>query len=184
MKSNVCFIQMLVDHWELEEDCFIIDQMPLRIEVEDIYFITGLSRRGDPVDFHGKLVEGLTIEDYVQVYCVDNAQKVGTQIPIRYMKDLYMNILLFTIGRVAGSTSLHQASRTQMSIVVECLIHIFDWCTALLSNMKKHLASIWKAKTKIFRYGTILLTFFLERVPGLQPKVISTISNLRDPRIA
>ena len=117
--------------------------MPLRIEVEDIYFITGLSRRGDPIDLHGKLVaRGLTVEDYVQVYCVEDAQNVGTQIPIRDLKDLYMNILLFTIGRVAGSTSLHQASRTQMSIVVECLIHLFDWCTTLLSNMKKQLNSI------------------------------------------
>ena len=45
MKSNVHLLQMLVDHWESEEDCFIIDQMPLRVEVEDIYFITRLSQR-------------------------------------------------------------------------------------------------------------------------------------------
>ena len=65
MKSNVRLLQMLVDHWEPEEDYFIIDQMPLCIEVEDIYFITGLSRRGDPVDLHGNPGGGLTVEDYV-----------------------------------------------------------------------------------------------------------------------
>ena len=137
MKSNVRFLPMLFDHWEPEEYCFIIDQMWLCIEVEDIYFITGLSHKGDPVELHRKPIGGLTIEDYVQVYCVEDAQKVGTQIPIIDLKDLYKNILLFTIGRVVGSASLHQASRTQMSIAVECLIHPFHWCTKLLRNMKR-----------------------------------------------
>ena len=49
MKSNVRLLQMLVDHWEPKEDIFMIDQMPIHIEVEDIYFITRLSQRGDPI---------------------------------------------------------------------------------------------------------------------------------------
>ena len=42
MKSNVRLLEMLINYWEPDQDFFIIDQMPLRIEVEDIYFITGL----------------------------------------------------------------------------------------------------------------------------------------------
>ena len=71
-----------------------------------------------------------------------------------------------------------------MSIAVECLVHLYDWCTALLMNMKQQLTSIRKKKTKHFRYGTILMTFFFENIPGLRPKVISSISSPRDPRIA
>ena len=71
MKSNVWLLEMLVNYWELEEDCFMI-------EVEDIYFITGLSRRGDPVDLHSKPLGGLTVDDYVHVYCVEGSKKVGT----------------------------------------------------------------------------------------------------------
>ena len=126
MKSNVRLLEMLVNYWEPDQDCFIIDQMPLHIEVEDIYFITGLSRRGDAVDLHGKPLGGLTVEDYVQIHCIENSKKVGTQIAIRDIRDLHINILLFTIGRVAGSASLHQASRTHMSIAVECLIHVYN----------------------------------------------------------
>ena len=70
MKSNVRLLEMLVNYWEPDQDCFIIDQMPIRIEVEDIYFITGLSQRGKPVDLHEKPLGGLTVEDYVHVYCV------------------------------------------------------------------------------------------------------------------
>ena len=107
MKSNDRLLKMLVNYWEPEEDRFIIDQMPIRIKVEDIYFITGLSRRGEPVDLHGKPLGGLTVEDYVHVYCVGGSNKVGTQIAIKDLRDLHMKILLFTIGKVAGSTSLH-----------------------------------------------------------------------------
>jgi len=45
MKANTRLLEMLIDYWNIEEDAFMIDQMPLKIEVEDIYFITSLSRR-------------------------------------------------------------------------------------------------------------------------------------------
>ena len=38
MKSNVWLLEMLVNYWEPEEDCFMIDQMPVRIELEDIFY--------------------------------------------------------------------------------------------------------------------------------------------------
>ena len=71
-----------------------------------------------------------------------------------------------------------------MSIAVECLTHAYDWCTALLMNMKQQLTSIHQVKTKHFGYGTILMTFFFEKIPVLRPRVISTISSPRDPIIA
>ena len=71
-----------------------------------------------------------------------------------------------------------------MSIAVECSIHLYDWCTTLLINMKKQLTSIQKDKTNHFGYGTILMTFFFEKIPGLRPKVISSIYSPRDPRIS
>lgn len=43
MKANTCLLEMLIDYWNIEEDAFMIDQMPLKIEVEDIYLIIGLS---------------------------------------------------------------------------------------------------------------------------------------------
>ena len=78
MKSNVRLLEMLINYWEPDQDCFIIGQMQIHIEVEDIYFITGLSRRGELVDLHGKPLGGLTMEDYVHVYCVGGSKKVGT----------------------------------------------------------------------------------------------------------
>ena len=65
MKANTRLLEMLLDYWNIEVDAFMIDQMPLRIEVEDIYFITGLSRRGEVVHSRGRTWSSLSIEDYV-----------------------------------------------------------------------------------------------------------------------
>ena len=41
---------MLVDYWDLDSESLKIDGMSLTIEVEDIYFTIGLSRRGEVVN--------------------------------------------------------------------------------------------------------------------------------------
>ena len=61
---------MLVDYWDPDSESFQIDGMSLTIEVEDIYFITGLSRRGEVVNLRsrGGPGGGLTIDEYIMVY--------------------------------------------------------------------------------------------------------------------
>jgi len=60
---------------------------------------------------------------------------------------------------------------------------VFNWCMPLLTNMKSQLTSIQKGQTKNFGYGTILCSFFFEKVPGLRPKVSVSISSPRDPQM-
>ena len=101
--------------------------MPLRIEVEDIYFITGLSRKGEVVHSTRRTRSSLLVEDYVHIYCPGHPEKIGSQISIKHVDSLSLRIPLFTIARVNGLASLHQASRVCMSLAVECLTTIFDW---------------------------------------------------------
>ena len=44
MRVEVRFLEMILGYWDLESESFNLDGKPLRIEVEDIYFLTGLSR--------------------------------------------------------------------------------------------------------------------------------------------
>lgn len=145
--------------------CFSIDHMPMRIKSEDICFITGLSQRGERVNSIGR-TRGQCGRLWTHQLS-RNTEKIGTQIPIKHVESLALRILLFSISRVNGSASLHQASHVSMSLVVECLMIVFDWCTSLLVNMKKQLTSIQKGQKKKFGYGTILCFFFFERVPRL-----------------
>ena len=70
---------MLVDYWDPNLESFQIDGMSLTIEVEDIYFITGLSRRGEVVNLRSRRPEGgLTIDEYIVVYYYPDTEKVGS----------------------------------------------------------------------------------------------------------
>ena len=58
--------------------------MSLTIEIEDIYFITGLSRWGEVVNLRSdRPGGGLTIDEYIVVYCFLETEKVGSQIPTK-----------------------------------------------------------------------------------------------------
>jgi hypothetical protein len=44
MRAQERLLQMLVNYWDPETKTFNLDGQPLRIEVENIYFLKGLSR--------------------------------------------------------------------------------------------------------------------------------------------
>ena len=70
---------MLVDYWDPDSESFQIDGMSLTIKVEDIYFITRLSQWGEVVKLRSHGPEGgLTIYEYIAVYCYPNIEKVGS----------------------------------------------------------------------------------------------------------
>jgi hypothetical protein len=50
MRAHVRLFDMLVDYWDPNSETFNLDGKPLRIEVKDIYFLTGLSHRGEVVN--------------------------------------------------------------------------------------------------------------------------------------
>ena len=65
LRAKPRLLQMLVDYWDPDSKSFQIDGMSLSIEVEDIYFITGLSRWGKVVNLwsRGGLGGGLTVDE-------------------------------------------------------------------------------------------------------------------------
>ena len=82
LRAKPRLLQMLVDYWDLDSESFHIDGMLLSIEIEDIYFIIGLSRRGEVVNLRScKPGGGLTIDEYIVAYFFPDTKKVGSQIP-------------------------------------------------------------------------------------------------------
>ena len=58
-----------MDYWDIDFETFHIDEMSPSIKVEDIYFIIGLSRRGEVVNLQSRGPGGgLNIDDYIVVY--------------------------------------------------------------------------------------------------------------------
>ena len=148
--------------------------MPLSLEVEDIYFITGLSRRGKVVKLRSCGVGGgLTIDEYNDVYYLPDTEKVGIQVPMNSTQNLGLKGILIALGRIAGLKSLHQDSRPLMFYAIECMRPtIYHWSTSLLGDMKQQYLTNYKlGRTRNFGFVIILSTFFFERVPGLSQRV-------------
>ena len=81
--------------------------MSLSIEVEDIYFITGLSRRGETVNLRSRGPgSGLTIDEYIALYCFLDIENVESQIMTNSIHILGLKAILLALGNIAGLDSL------------------------------------------------------------------------------
>jgi hypothetical protein len=52
-RAQVMLLQLLLNYWDPNSESFNLDGKPLRFEVKDIYFLTGLSRQGEVVNLKG-----------------------------------------------------------------------------------------------------------------------------------
>jgi len=167
MRQQINLLQYLLD-WDPTSQVFQIrgKSIPLTIIV-DIYFLTGLSRRGAPISFSGSARGGESVRDYIRRYCREGSQpsKDG-KINIQDVTDRSLRTILFTFARMAGSAALHVANRSYMQYAVECLEpKVFNWCDAVLFVMKEQLTKVKNGRLKNFGYGSILTAFALEKIP-------------------
>jgi hypothetical protein len=99
----------------------MLEGQSLMPTIEDIYFLTGLSRRGEPVNFRTFLAGPLNILEMIALHCEAGTNRLSSQVPISKITDLSLQAILLLIGRITGSTALHQASHAQMNCVIQCL---------------------------------------------------------------
>jgi hypothetical protein len=62
----------MIDYWKCEAYDFMNRGKLLRIAMEDIYFLTGMTLRGYVVKLKGKGSNGLTITKYTALYFLAN----------------------------------------------------------------------------------------------------------------
>ena len=75
----------------------------LTVEVEDIYFLIGLSRWGDPISLTGSRCKDITTRELIDWHCVPGTGTLRKKIPIRAVTDSALRIVLFTMQRVEAS---------------------------------------------------------------------------------
>jgi hypothetical protein len=88
---------------------------------EDIYFLTGLSRRGELVNFQTFHVGPSKVSELVAEYCEAGTDHRGSSVPISRITSLTLQTILLLIGWITGSTAMHQASCTQMNCAIQCM---------------------------------------------------------------
>ena len=127
MRAQPRLLNALVDYWHLDAEAFMLEGKSLVPTTEDIYFLTGLSRRGEPVNFRTFLSGPHNIAKLIALHSEVGTNRLSSQVPISKITNLSLQAILLLIGRITGSTALHQESRAQMNYVVQCLnAQIFD----------------------------------------------------------
>ena len=65
MRQQIELLEFLVRAWDPAIEAFHIKNQVLSIIVEDVYFLTGFSRRGLPISLTGSTIGGDIVRDYV-----------------------------------------------------------------------------------------------------------------------
>ena len=73
--------------WNPEQQHFEVGAHILIVEVEDIYFLTGLSRRGAPISLTGSRGGDITTQDLIDRHCIPGMRTSGKKIPIKVVMD-------------------------------------------------------------------------------------------------
>jgi hypothetical protein len=138
MREKPRLLNALIDYWHPNAEEFILEGSSLTSMTEDIYFMTGLSRREDLVNLRTFPPESHNIEELIGLHCKAGTEKVGSQVPIHKIRNLSLKVIVILIGWIIGSASLHQASQVHMHCAVQCLnAQIFDWSTTMIDCMKR-----------------------------------------------
>ena len=84
------------------------------------------------------------MRDYVHRYCREESQpSKDNKIIVRDVTSRPLRTILFVIGRMVGSASVHAANRSYMQYALECLEpKVFNWCDAVLLMIKEQLTKV------------------------------------------
>ena len=64
---------------------------------------------------------GLTIEEYIAIYCIPNIENIISQVSVNIIQSLSLKVIVLVLSMVVGLASLHQDSRPLMFYLVECM---------------------------------------------------------------
>jgi hypothetical protein len=120
MRAQVKLLEYLVHMWDPDQQVFHVGVHTLSLDIEDIYFLTGLSRRGYYVSLTGSRGGGLKMSEYCNLYCVPEAERKKGKVVIWEVQDLTLHTILFTIARMVGSSAPHMALQIYFQYAIEC----------------------------------------------------------------
>ena len=75
LRAQPLLLQQMVAMWEPDSQRFLVGDQLLDIEVDDIYFLTRLSHRGEMVEFGSHGGGGEPVESYIMDLCADGIRR-------------------------------------------------------------------------------------------------------------
>jgi hypothetical protein len=78
MRAQPRLLNALINYWHPDVEAFMLEGKSLVPTTEDIYFLTGLSRRGEPVNFRMFPAGPSKISKLIAEHCEDGTDYVGS----------------------------------------------------------------------------------------------------------
>ena len=107
MVSHEQLLEHILCMWNPEQQYFEVGGHIITVEVEDIYFLIGLSRRGAPISLTGSHARDITTRELIDHHCAPGTRTQGKKIPIRVLKNGPLWTILFTMQRVTECQGVH-----------------------------------------------------------------------------
>ena len=169
LRAHHDLLEFLIRSWNPIDGKFTIRGKDIEFDYMDIYFLTGLSRRGVRPILEGQQPSGETLDQLMARVCPEAEKTRSGKVSIPTVRDIVLRTILFMVTRAAGSLANHEASKTHLLLALDCLQPtVFDWATAVTNSMKRQLSNCRRGESKQFGYGSLLLPLILERVPAMQ----------------
>ena len=114
IKVHVRLLEYIINMWDTDQEHFVVGVHILPIEIEDIYFLTGLSMRGIPMVLYGARGGEGYLDDIINQHCSLGIESQLGKLQIKSLMDLPLRTAVYTIGKVAGTRASHLIRRSHM----------------------------------------------------------------------
>jgi hypothetical protein len=78
MQAQTRLLNALIDYWHPDAEAFMLEGKSLVPTTEDIYFLTGLSRRGEPINFNTFPVGPHNIAELIAMHCEAGTNRLSS----------------------------------------------------------------------------------------------------------
>jgi hypothetical protein len=186
IRAQEYLLQFLIEMWSPEQHCFLVrGEQVAFTAVEDIYFLTGLPFRGIPLSAVPALPRDTDLAEVAERYCSGGHYMTGSSVRISAIDVLLHRCVAAMIVRVYGTRAPHRISGSELLLMERVVVgrERFAWGLMLHAQMVAQLDRCRSTGRGEFAFGSILVAFFLERVPALRPRVVLEVPAVREPRL-
>jgi hypothetical protein len=184
IRAQEYLLQFLIEMWSPEQHYFLVrGEQVAFTAVEDIYFLTGLPFRGSPPPTAPVMPRDTDLAVFARRFCSGGHYMTGSAVRINALDVLLHRCVASMIVRGYGSTAPHRISGGELMLMERVVVgrERFTWGLALHARMVAQLDHCRSTGRGEFTFGSILVAFFLERVPALRPRVVLEVPAVRHP---
>jgi hypothetical protein len=186
LRAQEYLLQFLIEMWSPEQHCFLVrGEQVTFTAMEDVYFLTGLPFRGTPLPADPVLPRDTPLQEVAERYCSGKHYMTGSSVCISSIDSLLHECVAAMIVRVYGTRAPHRISGGELLLMERVVVgrERFAWDLTLHAQMIAQLDRCRSTGRGEFAFGSILVAFFLERVPMLRPRVLLEVPGVREPRL-